>query len=677
MTVPTANNFTIGKRKTKYRPEIDGIRAFAVVAVIINHFNNEILPGGYLGVDIFFVISGYVITSSLAERKSKNLLHFLGSFYERRIKRLVPALVVFVLITSILITLFNPDPDAALKTGGTALLGFSNLYLLKNSTDYFAESTTLNPFTHTWSLGVEEQFYLLFPFLVWFSGFGQQKAKGALNLFLLVGVLTIVSLISFIYFYQVNQSAAYYLMPPRFWEMAVGCLIFISFHKRAKIEQRLEQVPPLLVVAAIFGVMFLPLQMAELATLLTVALSAVLIACLKKGTAAFELFTHEKVVYLGLISYSLYLWHWGILSISRWTIGVNWWTIPFQASLMLLIGILSYKFVETPMRGKSQNINGTMVYITSILTISSSLLLIKTISSKSIPIFEFANPQVKWEKWVNADGKETGGSWVLTEALVKRKQMNFTKSRPSRWCFVNQVANNDLQSCLGTEIVRDNQKGRLLLIGDSHADMYLPGLSNAFPSLDIRSYAAGWGCSYLSRTAASIVDADKQINCSEYVSNVDTFIANYLHKNDMIVLAFNWQGKKHSPGLAKAIIDLAVKVTNKGASFVLLDDVPGLGNPPLCQQTWYRPFTPSNCRISIDIVNKDQSSLDAIGLRISSLGNRAAYVKHRSSFCSKEGICSAYLDGAPIYRDLGHISEKSAITYTTDTFKRELTPLLR
>ena len=220
------------------------LRAFAVVAVIINHFNKDLLPSGYLGVDIFFAISGYVITSSLANRKSKNFWDFITEFFERRIKRLVPALVVFVLITSILICLFNPDPKLALRSGITSLFGLSNLYLFKQSTDYFAQSTELNPFTHTWSLGVEEQFYLLFPFLIWFSGFGRQAKNGARNLFLWIGTLTVISLTGFIYLYQSNQPAAYFLMPPRFWEMATGCLVFIGFQRRAKIEQALEQVPP-------------------------------------------------------------------------------------------------------------------------------------------------------------------------------------------------------------------------------------------------------------------------------------------------------------------------------------------------------------------------------------------------------------------------------------------------
>ena len=110
--------------KSRYRPEIDGLRAFAVVAVIINHFNKDILPGGYLGVDIFFVISGYVITSSLYQRPSKNLKDFISGFYERRIKRLVPGLSMFVFIMSIAICLFNPSPIITLRTGLTFYLDY-------------------------------------------------------------------------------------------------------------------------------------------------------------------------------------------------------------------------------------------------------------------------------------------------------------------------------------------------------------------------------------------------------------------------------------------------------------------------------------------------------------------------------------------------------------------------
>ena len=368
--------------RNKYRPEIDGLRAFAVVAVIINHFNKDLLPSGYLGVDIFFVISGYVITSSLAGRESKNFLDFVTGFYERRIKRLVPALVVFVLITSVLICLFNPEPEAALGLGWRSLFGISNINLYQASTDYFAQSTELNPFTHTWSLGVEEQFYLLFPFLIWFSGFGKQSEKGARNLFCWVGVLTVASLTSFIYLYQVNQPAAYFLMPPRFWEMAAGCLIFIGFQKRARIEQALEQVPPLLIVGAMVGVMFMPVAAAVPATIGIVMLSAVLIACLKKGTAAYQLFSLEKVVFVGLISYSLYLWHWGVLCISRWTIGIHWWSAPFQVGLIIGLSTLSYQFIETPFRKKHLSLKKSALLMTGIGALIASAVF--TIALKSM-----------------------------------------------------------------------------------------------------------------------------------------------------------------------------------------------------------------------------------------------------------------------------------------------------
>ena len=371
----------------KYRPEIDGLRAFAVIAVIINHFNKDLLPSGYLGVDIFFVISGYVITSSLEGRESKNFLDFLTGFYERRIKRLVPALVVFVLITSVLICLFNPDPTPALRTGITSLFGLSNLYLLKQSTDYFAQSTELNPFTHTWSLGVEEQFYLLFPFLIWFSGFAQQTAKGARNLFFWVGALTIASLIGFIYLYQVNQPAAYFLMPHRFWEMAAGCLLFIGFQKRVGIEQALEKVPPLLVVAAMVGVMFLPVSATVPATIGIVVLSAVLIACLKQGTAAFKFFTLEKVVYIGLISYSLYLWHWTVLAISRWTIGIHWWTVPIQLVVMLLMAMGSFEKIEKGFRRKTQMPTRMGVFTVGMYAVGASSLVSVALLANSTNLY--------------------------------------------------------------------------------------------------------------------------------------------------------------------------------------------------------------------------------------------------------------------------------------------------
>jgi peptidoglycan/LPS O-acetylase OafA/YrhL len=163
--MPGKQHISVGKPHSTYRPDIDGLRAVAVFAVIANHFNHQILPSGYLGVDIFFVISGYVITSSLLQRPGQSFAENLGNFYARRVKRIIPAMLMFIATMAVLICLFNPSPHESLQTGLAAIFGVSNLYLRERATDYFAPSTQLNVFTHTWSLGVEEQFYLVFPLI--------------------------------------------------------------------------------------------------------------------------------------------------------------------------------------------------------------------------------------------------------------------------------------------------------------------------------------------------------------------------------------------------------------------------------------------------------------------------------------------------------------------------------
>ena len=251
---------------------------------------------------------------------------------------------------SILICLLTPNPIFSLKTGFASVFGVSNLYLLYELTDYFADSTELNVFAHTWSLGVEEQFYLIFPFLVWWSGFGRWKNNGSKNLCLIVGALAVVSLSVFGLFYWKNQSAAYFLMPTRLWELGTGCLLFIGLKESDTFKQRLECIPPLLPAAGAATLLFFPVHFAVPATIAVVLLTALLIACLRSGTIGYNVFACRPAVFVGLISYSLYLWHWGVLSLSRWTVGIHWWSVPTQVSLTLLLAVGSYRYLERPLR---------------------------------------------------------------------------------------------------------------------------------------------------------------------------------------------------------------------------------------------------------------------------------------------------------------------------------------
>ncbi len=340
--------------KSTYRADVDGLRALAIISVIINHYYKDLLPSGYLGVDIFFVISGYVITSVLTNKRHLSFNDFILDFYQRRIKRLLPALLLCVVITSLIGFLFIPPSsyffDDSWKTGISALFGFSNLYLFRLATDYFDNSAELNLFTQTWSLGVEEQFYLVFPLMVWLAGFSRQNPRGAINLFIWVAAISVVSAASFVYLSGKNSPASYFMMTSRFWELGVGCLVFLIAQKRIQKIKMLSILRPEILIATLLAALCIPLAHQVEATVLVVVLTASLIATLRPDSSAYRLLTLKPVVYIGLISYSLYLWHWSVLVISRWTIGVHWWSFPVQLGLTFILAYFSYRYVESPLR---------------------------------------------------------------------------------------------------------------------------------------------------------------------------------------------------------------------------------------------------------------------------------------------------------------------------------------
>ncbi|MCP9941480.1 acyltransferase [Cyanobium sp. ATX 6E8] len=628
--------------RSNYRPEIDGIRAFAVIAVIINHFNKNVLPGGYLGVDIFFVISGYVITSSLNGRNSLDFKDFITGFYERRVKRLIPALVVFVLVMSLLISLFNPLPEESLKTGLTALFGLSNMYLLKQSTDYFSQSTDFNAFTHTWSLGVEEQFYIIFPFLIWFSGFGRQTINGSRNLFLIVGILSIASLIGFQYLYSTNQPAAYFLMPSRFWEMAAGCLIFIGFQKRASIEKFLERVPPLLILALIIVVMYLPMSMASSATISVVVLSSILVASLKNQTAAFKIFTHPKIVYIGLISYSLYLWHWGVLSISRWTIGIHWWTVPFQVGLMIVLALASHSWIETPLRkgdwfGKRW---ATLLSGGSFLAFLSGLMLLL--------IFPLSGRLY------------SGNRSAFASSIFGYGQ--------SCNIFSTITSYSNLSNCV-TEGLPDAPT--LFVVGDSHAYQYKDPIAYETTKSGF-GYSVVWGNSCL--FPAAILNLGGLV-CYENQKNVEQWLLSTVKRGDIVIVANALSGHflkptgYHLPNkqlitrdlalrrYAAVFIDFSNKILQKGARVVFYTDglrFPGIIQGHLCAMEWFRPhpdtiYCYQSKHLHISRVNSDFPWLSYWA------DNNSKILWHASKLQSN---CNENICGAFAYSDANHYDHR-------------------
>ena len=367
----------------RYRPDIDGLRSVAVLAVVFYHLEHAWLPGGFVGVDIFFVISGFVVSGSLLSKQHDSALSFISAFYSRRVKRLVPALVLMVLtISTLSLLLLSPRTTPQLKehllSGMLAMVGFANIHFSMMPKGYFdegAEALEYNPFTHCWSLGVEEQFYMLFPMLTLLA-YGRLVSRAAPTMVtrlvppsapLVLCGLASATISAVQSGASKQQLAAFYLLPSRFWQLMAGALLFhvqtiTAVQNHLRIPSRvpwaliLDISGSVLIVAGVIATPSshnFPMPW----SLLAVAGSLCLIAA---GCYPPTLLLHRipsplvgsllatrVPVYIGKISYPLYLWHWPVFVLFKWTCGLRSpqaRTVALLATLVLTC--LTYHGVE-------------------------------------------------------------------------------------------------------------------------------------------------------------------------------------------------------------------------------------------------------------------------------------------------------------------------------------------
>lgn len=331
-----------------YRPDVDGLRAIAVLAVLFYHVGGW-LPGGYIGVDVFFVISGYLITT-LILREQEAHTFTLANFYGRRIRRIVPASMCLVIATLAIgpLVLFPESLEDLAESAVAQQLCVSNFYFWSQG-GYFDGPVEFKPLLHTWSLAVEEQFYLLFPLLLVIT---RRWRLGARSL-LLVG-LTLASLLASDLQSQGQLSAAYYLLPSRAWEMLTGALLGLAPAIRVNARQRAVVAAggllSILVASCLYdsGTVF-----PGLAAIAPCAGAAALIYA-GPDTAVNRVLASKPLVGIGLASYSLYLWHWPLLVFARCLVGKNLSVSACIATMAVTVpaAFLSWRFVELPFRRK-------------------------------------------------------------------------------------------------------------------------------------------------------------------------------------------------------------------------------------------------------------------------------------------------------------------------------------
>ncbi|MEX4076027.1 acyltransferase [Haemophilus influenzae] len=358
----------------KYRPEIDGLRAIAVISVIIYHLNENWLSGGFLGVDIFFVISGFLITGIIITEIQQNSFS-LKQFYTRRIKRIYPAFITVMALVSFIasvIFIYN-DFNKLRKTIELAIAFLSNFYLGLTQ-GYFDLSANENPVLHIWSLAVEEQYYLIFPLILIlaYKKFREIKVLFIITLILFF-ILLATSFVSANFYKEVlHQPNIYYLSNLRFPELLVGSLLAI-YHNLSASKQASKQASNLIAILStllLFSCLFLMNNNIAFIPGITLILPCIFTALIIHTTSQNNIvklcLSNKAIVFIGKISYSLYLYHWIFIAFAYYITGekqINNQSIAIVTVLTIIFSVLSYYLIEQPIRKSKLNFKQSFLYI--------------------------------------------------------------------------------------------------------------------------------------------------------------------------------------------------------------------------------------------------------------------------------------------------------------------------
>lgn len=456
-----------------YRRDIDGLRAIAVLAVVLYHVHAGFMRGGFAGVDVFFVLSGFLITgiisSELAEARFS-----VARFYERRIRRIFPALFTMLAASTLLaavVLLPAEFVDYAKSLFSTAFFA-SNYYQL-SQLGYFSPGAEVRPLLHTWSLAVEEQFYLVFPLVM----IGLARMRRA-SLPVCLAVLCAASFVLSAVLVVARPSEAFYSALPRAWELLIGSLVAVAPLPalRSAVARDVLAASGLALVAGSLLLLTSTTPFPGAAALApTIGTALLLYAGMHAPTRTGRMLSHPVAVFFGLISYSLYLWHWPLLVFGRLALGHDLTRLEKCGAVLATIAIatLSWHFVERPWRTRGALIAWPrLAYVTAAAIAVLGLTGGAVAANSGIP--------ARFSERVNRVA-----AFATYDAAIPYRQDS---------CFLRVRSNValDIKRCMTPDPARPNY----LLIGDSHAADLWFGLATAFPQIHFMQ-ATATGCKSL------------------------------------------------------------------------------------------------------------------------------------------------------------------------------------
>lgn len=603
----------------KYRSDIDGLRCLAISSVLLYHLKLIPLQGGYLGVDIFFVISGYLITSLiLHEIESTGDLSF-SNFYLRRIRRILPASIAMLWGAAILgyFILVADFWDNLYESILSSLFYISNIFFYFG-TGYWDFTSTLKPLLHMWSLGVEEQFYIFFPFFIYVA-YAKKKSSKLLILLLLI-LLSIASLILCLYLRKSHQEFTFYMLPTRLWELSAGAIV-ASLPCGFRIPQKLVNFIQILALIVIILCLYYAPGGVGKWNMLTVTASIVLI--LDSQGIISRVFSFRLFVFIGKISYSLYLWHWPL-----WVL----WTfkktdeIDITDSLTVLgitfaISLLSWLVIEQPFR-----------------KVVSWRLLAKALIPPTVLL----------------------GGFAVFCLLFPRTDFQLDIPRLSPMQITMQQAANVKKDIIA--IWGPKKKPQFVLIGDSHATALFP----AFADICNKYGVTGGGISNGSTLMLTPEIQPAKANPLEGTRDAESALQ-YIDRNKIrhVVVAQRWGGYGYiddnhlKEETAKSILSLI----NKGCYVYLVEDIPIIKSTRLYAQALSgKTHLPATVN-SIKVFNSVIARVNNPALKI---------IKTQHLFNPKDEQYQIVKNGKMLYVDDQHLS-----IYGSDVVKPAFIPFIQ
>ena len=441
------------------------------------------MRGGFIGVDLFFVLSGFLVTNvMLAEHRTTGSIQ-LRRFYARRVRRLLPAALIAIVIICLLASVTEPRLVAMsfVNDARSSLLYVANWNFLGASTNYFADDVNKSPFLHFWSLAIEEQFYFAFPLLLVVLTKFAQPLKKFTNLIFGIGALFVASIALQIFTQQSNPMRAYYATDTRVYQLAAGALLAVFLLRRNEHSSTsVTKLPfqaaltPLALVAfialAIGDGWFLSSLSASTRGILAMAMGVVLIWSLEPQfpSPLQRIFSSKHFTYLGRISYGTYLWHWPLIVLSKPVLSLS----PLQLALFATVGAtalsaLSYELIEAPVRMSKRlhHIPRTVVVVGLALSVLTATLLVRPLLDGTPKVRQTAST-------INTSGLPTKVQAILSAAPPQTFDMK--SAMPAAELVQPCTASEPSKCTLYTDTSKDSTPQHLVLMGDSNAEMLIP-----------------------------------------------------------------------------------------------------------------------------------------------------------------------------------------------------------